>query len=466
MQLIASKIASYSLGEADLLRRAMGKKIAEEMAKQQKRFLEGAKANGYDEARSEKLFDLMAEFAKYGFNKSHSAAYCVIAAQTAWLKATYPVEFYAALLSTEMSDTDKIVKYIKLCRRRGIDIQSPHINFSDYKFSAKGETLYYSLAAIKGVGQSAVEAIIEAREELPGKKFESLEQFFEVVDLRRVNKKVIECLIKAGAFDGFGPHRSQLFKGYEKFVDVAEQKRSDKEVGQESLFSLVDESEVEAISLPNVPAWARMTRLNYEKEVLGFFLSDHPLNGYEHVYGAWANATVEELSSKEHKKKIVVAGMIAALKEIITKKGTRMAFAQIEDLSAGVEVVIFPDTFASYESVLKEEVPVLVTGTLENKDGTCKIIAEKISTLSNNFGQAKEVTLKISDDMTDKLTLLQEKLNQFPGETRVKMELMLDSISKRVTYDIREPKGIAFTDEFLENMQKDFGRVDFIEVSQ
>ena len=368
VQLIAAKIASYSLGEADLLRRAMGKKIAEEMAKQQKRFVEGAVANNYDEGRSEKLFDLMAEFAKYGFNKSHSAAYCVIAAQTAWLKHYYPVEFYAALLSTDLNDTDKIVKYIKLCRRRNIDIRPPHINHSDYKFNVKGESLYYSLAAIKGVGQSAVEAIIEAREALPEKEFSSVEEFFDVVDLRRVNKKVIECLIKAGAFDGFGFHRAQLFKGFEKFVDSAELKRQDREVGQESLFSMVAEEEQEAISLPDCKEWVRMTRLSYEKEVLGFFLSDHPLNGMENVYRRWTSHGVDQLGEVEHKKKVTVAGMITERREIITKKGTRMAFAQIEDLSASLELIVFPDTFASFESIFKEEVPVLVTGTLENKE--------------------------------------------------------------------------------------------------
>ncbi len=468
VQLIASKIASYSLGEADLLRRAMGKKIAEEMAKQQKRFVEGAVANGHDKARAEKLFDLMAEFAKYGFNKSHSAAYCVIAAQTGWLKHHYPIEFYAALLTTDMNDTDKVVKYINLCRRRGIDIQPPHINFSDYKFSVKGETLYYSIAAIKGVGQSAVEAILEARAQTENKRFESIDHFFDAVDLRRVNKKVIECLIKAGAFDGFGYHRSQLFEGFEKFVDAAETKRQDREIGQVSLFSMSSEEEQkhEKVVLPQRDAWNRMIRLNYEKDVLGFFLSDHPLNGYEGICRAWANTTIAEINKLPNKSKVTLVGMVTQYKEIITKKGTRMAFTQLEDLTSQLEVIVFPNTFAEYEEVLKEEVPLVVTGILENKDDTCKVIADKITTLSDSINRAKGVTFRVTSEMEDKLGKLRARIDENPGETRVKIELNLDNLKKKVVYDIRDPKGIDLSNDFLEGLQRDFGEMDFITISQ
>lgn len=468
VQLIASKIASYSLGEADLLRRAMGKKIAEEMAQQRQRFLEGSSKNGFDKDKSEKLFDLMAEFANYGFNKSHSAAYCVIAAQTAWLKSYYPLEFYAALLTTEMGDTDKIVKYIKLCSRRGLDIRPPHINYSDYKFTVKGETLYYSLAAIKGVGQSAVEAILEARRQTENKKFDSLEHFFEVVDLRRVNKKVIECLIKAGAFDGFGYNRVQLFTGFEKFVDAAETKRQDREVGQVSLFSIVDSQDdgMEKVVLPEVSEWGRMARLNYEKEVLGFFLSDHPLNGFEGICSAWATTTIKDIGTVNNKQKVTLVGMVTQFREIITKKGTRMAFLQFEDLTAPMEVIVFPNTYAEYESVLKEEVPLIVTGILEKKDDECKVIADKITTLENSINGAKTVIFKVSSKMEDKLSHLRQRIDENPGETKVKIELNLDSLNKKVVYDIHDPKGIQLSNNFLEGLQRDFGGMEFIEISQ
>jgi DNA polymerase III subunit alpha len=466
VQLIASTIASYSLGEADLLRRAMGKKIAEEMDKQRKRFLKGAIDNGHDKERAEKLFDLMAEFAKYGFNKSHSAAYCVIAAQTAWLKAYYPVEFYAALLSTEMSDTDKIVKYVNLCRRRGIEVQPPHINHSDYKFSARGEVLYYSLAAIKGVGQSAVEAILEARAQTPNKKFDSIDHFFEVVDLRRVNKKVIECLIKAGAFDGFGFHRSQLFAGYEKFMDFAEGKRQDREIGQVSLFSMAEESEQETVKLPDMPAWGRMLRLSYEKDVLGFFLSDHPLRGYEQICKAWANTTISEIGTLTHKQRVTLVGMVTQFKEIITKKGTRMAFTQFEDLTAPIEVIVFPNTYADYEDVIKQEVPLVITGVLENKDDTQKVIADRVVTLTDSINQAKGVIFRVDKNMEDRLAQLRQRIDQNPGETRVKIELNLNDLNKKVIYDIRDPKGIALSNDFLEGLHQDFGAMDFVDITQ
>lgn len=468
VQLIASKIASYSLGEADLLRRAMGKKIAEEMAQQRKRFLDGATKNGFDEKKSEELFDLMAEFANYGFNKSHSAAYCVIAAQTAWLKSYYPIEFYAALLTTEMGDTDKIVKYIKLCQRRDIDVRPPHINYSDYKFTVRGETLYYSLAAIKGVGQSAVEAILEARTLTENKKFESLDHFFETVDLRRVNKKVIECLIKAGAFDGFGCHRAQLFKGFEKFVNQAETQRVEKEVGQVSLFSIVDDQdETMKVVLPDVEPWGRMTRLNYEKEVLGFFLSDHPLNGYENLCRAWATTTVKEIVDVPNKSKVTLVGMVTQFREIITKKGTRMAFIQFEDLSAPIEIIVFPNTYADYEDILKEEVPLIITGILENKkDEGVKIIAEKVTPFAQGIHQVKSVTFKVNSKMESNLKKLRQRIDQNPGETKVQIELDLSPLNKRIVYDIRDPKGIQLSNDFLEGLQQDFGDMGFVQISQ
>ena len=178
VQLIAAKIANYSLGEADMLRRAMGKKIHEEMERQKKRFMEGAQSNGHDEKKAAELFDTMAEFAKYGFNKSHAAAYCVVTAQTAWLKHYYPVEFFAALLGTEMSDTDKVVKYVKDAQKHNVEVLAPHVNHSSYKFTVKDNQIFFSFGAIKGVGQAAVAAILEARELLPEQKFESLEHFF------------------------------------------------------------------------------------------------------------------------------------------------------------------------------------------------------------------------------------------------------------------------------------------------
>ncbi len=271
VQLVAARIANYSLGEADMLRRAMGKKIAEEMTVQKSRFLKGAAENKHDLKKSEELFDLMAEFAKYGFNKSHAAAYCVVAAQTAWLKNYYPVEFYAGLLSNTMSDTDKVVKYVKDAQRHGIEVRPPHINHSDFKFSVKGEIIYFSLGAIKGVGQGAVEAIVQAREKTEGKKFESLERFFELVDLKRVNKKTFEALIKSGAMDGFGYNRNELFNGFARFAERAERMREEREIGQSlSSRSMRKRSRKKKWSWrPKTPA-SRALSLSYKKKSWAF----------------------------------------------------------------------------------------------------------------------------------------------------------------------------------------------------
>jgi DNA polymerase III subunit alpha len=464
VQLIASKIASYSLGEADLLRRAMGKKIAEEMAQQKDRFVSGAVKNNFDLKKSEELFELMAEFANYGFNKSHSAAYCVIAAQTAWLKYYYPVEFFAALLSTEMSDTDKIVKYIKICRRRGIEIQPPHVNFSDYKFNVKGDVMYYSLGAIKGVGEAAVQAILEARESLPDKKFTSLQEFFEKVDLRRVNKKVVECLIKAGALDDFGYHRAQMFQEHEKILDIVEGKRRDFEVGQESLFAIMDEGKPEKIELPEVPPWHRMAQLGFEKDVLGFYLSDHPLNGYELVSRAWTDGIIQDLKNFTHKKKVALVGLIVDRREIITKKGTRMAFMQLEDLGGVVELIAFPDSFAKFEVLLKQDQPLLISAVLEKDGDSLKLILEKAELLNQMLQRASRAVFKIDQSLISKLDILQEKLKAFPGETRLSFEVELPDLEKRVTLDIIEPKGVTLSHDFFESIQNEVGRTQFIEI--
>ncbi len=466
VQLIAATIANYSLGEADMLRRAMGKKIAEEMAKQKTRFLKGAKENDHDPKKAEELFDLMAEFAKYGFNKSHAAAYCVIAAQTAWLKNYYPVEFYAALLSTEMNDTDKIVKYVKKARQGGIEIKAPHINYSDYKFSVNGDAIFFSLGAIKGVGQSAVEAIVEARKNTEEGKFDSLEHFFDSIDLRRVNKKVIECLIKAGALDGFGPHRSQLFEGYTNYLDAAETKQNDREVGQGNLFDMMEGDDLDEITVqvPDIPAWGRRLRLNYEKEVLGFYLSDHPLNGLERIYKIWTDCTVEALAEREHKKRVIVAGLIGTCKEFITKKGTRMAFASVEDLTGSVELIVFPDTFAEHETALKSDLPVLVAGTLEIDGETQKIIAEKISVLDDAMNKVGKIIVKLEPGMEQKLSLLQEVLKKNPGNTKVSFELDLPDIKKSVELKLTDFEGIAPSGEVFDGIQAALGKENVIEV--
>ncbi len=464
---IASLIGGYSLGEADMLRRAMGKKLASEMNAQKVRFLKGAKDKGFDEKRAGELFDLMEKFASYGFNKSHAAAYCVVAAQTAWLKKYYPVEFFAALLSTEMSSTEDIVRYVKDARAHGIEVRPPNINYSDFKFSIKDDTIFFSLGAIKGVGEAAVESLINARNSLINKKFESLEEFFEVID-RKVNKKTIESLVKAGALDGFGPHRAQLFNGYEKYLNRASIAKQDREVGQVSLFDMLENSSPEnseaRIVLDEVTPWNRSARLAYEKEILGFYLSEHPLTGLGKLYRAWATCEIEGLKNVDNKKRVVLAGLITSQREIITRKGTRMAFAQLEDLTGSIELVIFPDVYKEAEKHLKEDHAVLLGGTLEKEGDSKKILVDKVARLEDILKKSKQAVFKIDGSMQPKMAELHKLLFQYPGATAIEILIDIPELEKMVTLDLEGHKGIDPSTEFFDQMQNLFGRTDFIEL--
>lgn len=483
---IASRIAGYSLGEADMLRRAMGKKIKEEMDQHRERFMKGAIERGHDKQRSNDLFDLMYKFADYGFNKSHAAAYSVVTLQTAWLKCHYPAEFFAALLSTELSDTDKIVKYSKDATKRGLTVRSPSVNYSDYLFDVHGDEIYFGLGAIKGVGQNAVEAIIEARNNLPDKKFTSLDEFFNSIDTRRVNKKVIECLIKAGAFDGFGAHRAQLIAGYQKYLDRAIGLQKDREMGQSSLFDLGPSTETK-VTLEDVKPWARTASLTYEKEVLGFYLSDHPLKGFDTLSELWTTCKVIDLPAQmpapgspeaealkaakkdwknrdAGKKRVVVAGLITELRELITKKGTRMAFGKVEDLTGSCELVIFPDSYARFEAQLREERPVLVGGGLEVEDGNAKIMVDTVSPLEDILKKTKRMVLRLDKIDPDDYSRLQSLMKEFPGTTSVSLEIEMAELNRRVLMEMEEAQGISVNNEFFEGVHSLFGRTDFIEL--
>lgn len=481
---IASLIAGYSLGEADMLRRAMGKKIKEEMDQHRERFLRGAKEKNFDEKKAGELFDLMSKFADYGFNKSHAAAYCVIAAQTAWLKNYYPTEFFAALLSTEMSDTDKVVRYVKDAQKRGLFVRSPHVNYSEYLFTAVGDEVYFGLGAIKGVGESAIKAILEARESLPSKKFDSLEHFFKTVDTKKLNKKVIECLIKAGAFDDFDAHRAQLMAGYHKFLDRAEEARKDRELGQVSLFDMGDSQE-QKVELEKVKPWSRSASLAYEKEVLGFYLSDHPLKGFESLASVWTSASVQELPRiyEEHKAKVVIenaprkydprnrdqgkkrvilAGLLEGTRELITKKGTRMAFSRLEDLTGSVELVVFPDAFSRLEALLKTESPVMVAGLLQGEEGSLKILVDSVVLLEEVLKKTKRLSFHLHHLKEENFPQLVSTLTEHPGPTKVDFWLELADLQKEVKIETDQIQGVQVSPELLENLFTQFGTSDFI----
>lgn len=483
---IASKIAGYSLGEADMLRRAMGKKIKEEMDKHRERFMRGAKERGYDEKKSDELFDLMYKFADYGFNKSHAAAYCVVAAHTAFLKNYYPAEFFAALLSTELSDTDKVVKYVKDAQKRGLQVLPPHVNHSEFLFTVRGDDIYFGMGAIKGVGENAIRAIVEAREGLLGGRFQDLEDFFEKVDLKKINKKVVECLIKAGALDGFGVHRAQLMAGYQKYLDRAQEAVKDREVGQVSLFDLGEGTEKKVV-LEQVKPWSRSASLAFEKEVLGFYLSDHPLKGFENIASVWTTGTVSELPRilEEHKskpvienakqkydfrnrdgnkKRVIVAGLITESRELITKKGTRMAFGRLEDLTGSTELVIFPDTFKVVEPLIKVEKPLMIGGFLEGEEGTSKIIVDSMIPLEEALRKTKKMVLRLERLEEDHYERLYSVLSEHPGGTPLEVVVGVPELGREVVLETEGLAGVLVNNELLETVHGLFGRTDFIEM--
>ncbi len=380
---IASTLASFSLADADLLRRAMGKKKTAVMAKQKRRFLEGAKKNKINSKKAEKIFDLMAKFAEYGFNKSHSAAYAYVTFQTAYLKAHYPVEFMAALLSSEMDNTDKVVKYINECREKGIDVLQPDVNESFQDFTVSGNKIRFGLEAVKNVGKNAIESIISARNEKG--PFTSLFDFCEKVDLRKTNKKVLESLIKCGAFDLFNIKRAQQMIAFEDVVNRVQKMQKEKAKNQVSVFQMIAKTtgkiESESVDYPDIPEWDQKQRLAYERECLGFYVTGHPLDNYRDTLKACTNTDTSAALSATKEKEVLIGGMVTTVKQITTKKGEPMGFVTFEDLSGNIEVVVFSDLYRKIDSLLKDEHPLLVKGKLSidtETEHNNKIIASEI----------------------------------------------------------------------------------------
>jgi DNA polymerase III subunit alpha len=383
---IANTLAGYSMGEADVLRRAMGKKIASEMAAQRERFVNGAVHRGYPHKKIEKVFDLMEQFAAYGFPKAHSAAYALLAYHTAYLKTRYPVEFMAALLTSVTGNTDDVVKYINECREMGIAVEPPDINVSDANFTPHGEAIRFGLAAVKNVGHNAIESIIAGRKELG--RYASLYEFCEKVDLRLLNKRVLESLVKSGAMDSFG-RRAQLMAVLDKAIDRALKTQRDAESGQHGLFGVFQqESAGDNDRLPETPDWDEHTRLAAEKEILGFFITGHPLEKYSDKLqdlGALSTADIAAMKSSTGKdENITTAGMITNIRVLKSKKGDFYAQGTLEDMQGSVEMIVFPEAYKKLGDKVKLEVPVLVRGGVRIEEGANpKLTANEILPLED-----------------------------------------------------------------------------------
>ncbi len=432
---IARTLAGYSLGGADLLRRAMGKKDPEVMAKEKVPFLKGAEKQDIDLKKAEAIFDLMAKFAEYGFNKSHSAAYALITFQTAYLKAHFPVEYMAALLSSEFQDTDKVVKYIYEARQMGINILPPDVNESRWDFTVVEAhdreniepgssigSIRFGLAAVKNIGISAIEAMIEARETKGA--FTSLAHFCKMVDQRRVNRRVIEALIKCGAFDFTGARRAQMMEAIDLMMETAAKHQEQETVGQFSIFDSMDDKKDP--DLPDIQEWKESQLLAYEKESMGFYISGHPLAAFQEDMKRYCTATTETLESIPDGKELTICGIIAGLKQKVTKKGDKMAILNLEDLTGTVETIVFPDLYASSTHLLLTDTPLLITGQLDKSEQGNKIKALRIHVLAEVKKKSTarmDIKLSATGLTQDDLLKVKDILLRYKGSVPVFLRL-------------------------------------------
>lgn len=469
---IAQAVASYTLGEADLLRRAMGKKMPEEMAAQRSRFLEGAARNGVDARMATHIFDLMEKFAGYGFNRSHSAAYALVTYQTAYLKAHYRPEFMAALLTCDMGDTDKVVKYLADCRDAGITVLPPCINASQSVFGVVNEGIRFGMAGVKNVGEGAVEAIIEARERQG--RFEDLFQFCEEVDLRRVNKRVMEALIKSGAFDSLGQPRAALMASLDRAVEAGLARQREREMGQATLFggagspSLAPGRKADGLTAPGmangngaVTEWPERQRLAFEKEALGFYITGHPLLRYQGDVRRLAAVDLGRIESVEDQAEVRLCGVVSRMKEIMTRKGTRMCRAVLEDLSGFVDVVVFADVYKDAEPLLKGEEPLLVTGTLDRSEERATVLATSVVRLSDARAQVtRRVHVEVTAEGLDRLRLraLRDTLARHRGKASGVVHIVGVPVGHETVLPLPPSFGLAPSDALEADLEALFGR--------
>ena len=431
---IAAELASYSMAEADDLRKAMGKKIPEIMAKHRERFVSGVVNNGHAKQKASQLFDLIVKFAGYGFNKSHSAAYALIAYQTAYLKAHFPVEFMASLLTSEMNSIDGVVKFIAECRSHEIPILPPDILESDKAFTVAGQQIRFGLLAVKNVGEGAIDAIIEARKEF---RFTSLFNFCEHVDLKRVNKRVIESLIKCGAFDFTGARRSQMLAAMEEALEYGQRIQKECNDPQMGLFDTGggNAPQINTPALPGIAEWDEKQLLTYEKESLGFYISGHPLNRFEEWINKCTNANAVTIKELADGGSVRIGGIVTATKTIRTKRGDLMAFVTIEDMHGTVEAVVFASTYASTSDQLYNDHPILIQGRVQKDEKTVKLLAEEVIPLN----KAEEVctasihfNLEITRTDKQQLLELQNIFDRFPGTSRAYLHICIPSQTEAI----------------------------------
>jgi len=418
---VAGVLAGYTMADADSLRKAIGKKIEALMAKHREKFIRGAMENKVDKTVATELFDLIEKFGGYGFNKSHSAAYALIAYQTAYLKAHFPVEFMAALLTSEIDTIDGVVKFINECRTHTIEVLPPDVNESSTMFTAVNDRIRFGLAAVKNVGEAAVELIIQEREE--NGKFNSIFDFCERVDLTKVNKRVLESLIRCGALDSTGVCRSRLMAVLEDALDHGQRLQRERNSAQMSLFGADTGAEAH-FNLPVIPSleeWDDREKLQQEKETLGFYVTGHPLDGYREVLDKFTNVDALGIKEVADKRAVRIGGAISSSKIIRTRKEELMGFATVEDVHGSVEVVVFPSLYAKCADLLVEDTPVLVQGKAQVEESGVKILADEVIPMEKaEETWTLEVRLMVNPETSDRQTLtrVHRALQNYPGSCK------------------------------------------------
>jgi len=427
---IAQRMGDYSLGEADLLRRAMGKKKAKIMAEQQKIFVRRATEKGIGKETAEEVFNRMAKFAEYGFNKSHSAAYSVVAYQTAYFKANYPAEYMASVLSHNMGDIDKVSRFIEECQRMGIKVDPPNINTGEGKFVAKNGRIQYGMEAIKGVGSNAVAVFVEEREE--NGEFSSIFDFSSRVDSRTCNRKTYESLIKAGAFDSLHKNRAQLFATLDDVISYGARKQEEERLNQANLFGSENGNQagLSEPKLADVSPWSNIERLNKERELIGFYLSGHPLGKFKEDIKLFCkhNLSSETLRQLNDRESLTIAAIITSVKRVTDRKGRPFAFIQVEDLKGNIEVIAFSKTYDQYLGLIQVDNIVQIKGKLDRRSGSPKILAdsfERIENLREEHQSRLELMLhlKTPDLSNEDLEQMASLFQQHQGNTQISLRV-------------------------------------------
>jgi len=426
---IAQKVAGYSLGQADILRRAMGKKKKSELDKQFEGFSNGMKERGYSMAAVKTLWDILLPFSDYAFNKAHSAAYGVVSYWTAYLKANYPTEYMAALLTSVRDDKDKSALYLNECRRMGITVLPPDVNSSSANFTAVGKDIRFGLTVVRNVGANVVDAIVATREDKG--RFGSFTDFLDKVPAVVCNKRTIESLIKAGAFDSLDHARRALLVVHEQAVDSVISVKREEAKGQFDLFADLgaeDPAMSFSVDVPDIPDWDKKQRLAFEREMLGLYVSDHPLSGLEHVLTRAADTSIAALMADEARpdgSTVVIAGLITSLQRKMSKNGNPWAAVTIEDLEGGVEVMFFGETYLAYSTILAEDQVVVLRGRVRRRDETMQLQAMEVSLPDISTVAETPVLVSLPESRCTQPVVerLREILSTHPGVTEVHLKL-------------------------------------------